>query len=221
MIEKFVRPQARLLTPEEIGKFRKVVVRNVRSKFWVFSKLKHEDKAIHKADYYRIMYRLYNEAGKYIYDWFCCSKCGEILYCNLSKSGSKKLSHHSCYLHFLITEKKKEVQAAEVDDNSNEDVNEDELLSEVDSEDLEDFHVPNELLEHESGDDGSGDAKPDSSESGDDDVNHSDDSIDEMPSEVVEGFHELSQLMEATNSISYKNFTKIWPEKFTPCRLYV
>lgn len=237
---------------DEIKKEKLRVVQNIQiliefqNKLWSFRKLLKKDESTHKAakKYYRIIWRLYDENNKIILNWFCCAKCDIVIYCNLSKSGSKILQNHKCYKKLLLDEKN---QSKETNDGSSEKDTTDEIDDSVLN-----FQVPQNLLSDIDDQENDTDEEADSSKSVRDDENETDESNDEAPLGEVEVeddddddeesnhddsnddedkgqnpsyysniFHELSGLLGALKPFSHKEFKEICPKTYNPTELYV
>lgn len=224
---------------DEIKKEKLRVVQNIQNKHWSFRKLLKKDVPTHKAanQYYRIIWRLYDENNQIIFNWFCCSKCGVIIYCNLTKSGSKKLQNHKCYKQLLLDEKNQSKE-------TNNDTVDQDTTDEIDDSVLN-FQVPQNLLSaenqdansnesvHSGTDEDSGEDEENDEENNDSNDSNDDDSEDDgseddgsnddgqNPSYYSKIFHELSGLLESLKQFSHKEFKEIWPKTFNPTELYV
>lgn len=94
------------------------IVQQVQSKELYVHSIRPKDMSTRRnLDIYEVFYLVYNQNDEIVRNFFWCTKCKFMLFCNLGLNGNATLTRHRCYQEYL-TMKNSRLAKTEVDKKS-------------------------------------------------------------------------------------------------------
>lgn len=92
-----------------------IVIGKIQTKEFHVHSIRPKDVSTRRnLDIYEVFYLVYDQRNDIILNYFACSKCKQLLFCNLAQNGNSTLTRHSCYKKYL-TEKKERLENEELE----------------------------------------------------------------------------------------------------------